>query len=85
MIKNKETPVDLFSHELVPKHILLTKDEVEELLRTYKIKPYQLPRIKESDPAARALNAKPGDIVKIVRRSPTAGQAEYYRYVTEEK
>ena len=76
---------DIFQHELVPKHIVLSKEEAEELLRKYKIKPSQLPKIKDTDPAVRALGAKPGDIIKIIRKSPTAGLAEYYRYVVSEK
>lgn len=75
---------DIFQHELVPKHIILSKEEAEELLKKYKIKPSQLPKIKDSDPAVKALGAKPGDIIKIIRKSPTAGLAEYYRYVVSE-
>ncbi|MBS7643282.1 DNA-directed RNA polymerase subunit H [Candidatus Bathyarchaeota archaeon] len=83
MTEEKESKLDLFEHELVPKHILLNKREVEELLKLYRIAPNQLPYILESDPAAKAIGAKPGDIVKIIRKSPTAGEAIAYRYVIE--
>jgi DNA-directed RNA polymerase subunit H len=83
LTEEKESKLDLFEHELVPKHILLNKKEAEELLRLYKIAPHQLPYILESDPAAKAIGAKPGDIVKIIRKSPTAGEAIAYRYVIE--
>jgi len=83
MAEEKESKFDILEHELVPKHILLDKKEAEAVLEKYKIKPYQLPYIKSSDPAAEAIGAKPGDIVKIVRRSPTAGEAIAYRYVVE--
>lgn len=73
--------LDLFKHELVPKHILLTAEEAEEVCREYRAKPHQLPLLRASDPAAQAIGAKPGDIVKIVRKSPTAGMAIAYRYV----
>lgn len=79
--RKQQESFNIFDHELVPKHILLSKEEAEELLKTSRIKPYQLPKIKETDPAAKALGAKPGDIIKIIRRSPTAGVAKYYRYV----
>lgn len=70
-------------HVLVPKHEILPKDEVEELLNRYKITLNQLPLIKSSDPAVKEIGAKPGDVVKITRNSPTAGKAIAYRYVVE--
>ena len=72
---------DLFEHDLVPKHEILKTDERAELLSKYRVEPYQLPRIKISDPAITAIGAKVGDIVKILRDSPTAGQYVAYRYV----
>jgi DNA-directed RNA polymerase subunit H len=73
-----------FAHELVPKHVLLDEAEAKQILEKYRIRPYQLPYIKLSDPQARALKAKPGDIVKIIRTSSTAGEAIAYRYVIEQ-
>ncbi|GBC74259.1 MULTISPECIES: DNA-directed RNA polymerase subunit H [Candidatus Nitrosocaldus] len=73
----------MIRHEYVPEHILLSKEEAEEVLKRYHVKPNQLPFILASDPAIRNLNAKPGDIVKIIRKSPTAGVSIYYRYVVE--
>jgi len=70
-------------HALVPKHEVLPKNKVEELLEQYKITLYQLPLIKSSDPAARSIGAKPGDVLKITRDSKTAGKAVTYRYVIE--
>lgn len=74
---------DIFKHNLVPKHEILTPEETKKLLIQYKVKPYQLPRIKASDPAVKAIGAKPGDILRIVRESPTAGEHFAYRYVVE--
>ena len=73
----------IFDHELVPEHILLSKEEAEEVLNKYRIHPYNLPHIKKDDPAIKEIGAKPGDIVKIRRKSPTAGEAIAYRYVVE--
>ncbi|MGC9345340.1 MAG: DNA-directed RNA polymerase subunit H [Candidatus Bathyarchaeales archaeon] len=74
---------DIFEHELVPKHEILTPKEREELLVQYRIQPYQLPQIKASDPAVKAIGARPGDILRIIRKSSTAGTHIAYRYVVE--
>jgi len=74
---------DIFDHELVPRHEILTLKERQQLLTQYKIEPYQLPQIKASDPAVKAIGAKPGDILRILRKSATAGIHIAYRYVVE--
>jgi DNA-directed RNA polymerase subunit H len=80
----KTFPVfDIFEHKLVPKHEILTKEERDRVLAQYRVQPYQLPQIKASDPAVKAIGAKPGDILRIVRKSPTAGEHAAYRYVVE--
>jgi DNA-directed RNA polymerase subunit H len=76
-------PFNLFEHVLVPKHEILTEKERDELLQKYRVKPYQLPAIRASDPAVKAIGAKPGDILRIIRKSPTAGKYVAYRYVIE--
>ena len=79
-----EKKINVFDHVLVPRHVLLSREEVEKVLHKYRIQPYQLPRILASDPAVRAIQAQPGDVVQIHRKSPTAGEAIAYRYVVEE-
>jgi len=71
----------ILQHELVPEHRILTLEEAARLLRMLGVKPWQLPQISVNDPVARLLKAKPGDIIEIRRRSPTAGEAVYYRIV----
>ena len=71
----------LQDHMLVPKHEVLSKEEAEELLRSLGIKKEQLPKIKATDPIAKEIGAKVGDIVKITRESPTAGKSIIYRLV----
>jgi DNA-directed RNA polymerase subunit H len=71
----------IFDHDFVSKHELLTPEEKEELLEKYKMQPYQLPRINAYDPAIIAVGGKPGDIVRVIRKSTTAGKYEAYRYI----
>lgn len=73
---------NIFSHVLVPKHEILTKEEATRVLHELNAKPEDLPLIKASDPIVKALGAKPGDILRIYRKSPTAGLTIAYRYVT---
>jgi DNA-directed RNA polymerase subunit H len=80
----KSFPVfDIFEHDLVPLHEILTEKEKAQLLEKYKVKPYQIPQIKSTDPAVKAIGAKPGDILRIIRKSKTAGRHISYRYVVE--
>lgn len=74
---------NIFKHYLVPIHEVLSPEERKAVLEKYRVEQYKLPRIKTSDPIIRVIGAKPGDIVKIIRRSPTAGESVYYRYVVE--
>ncbi|MCX8204900.1 MAG: DNA-directed RNA polymerase subunit H [Candidatus Nezhaarchaeota archaeon] len=73
--------VNILEHELVPKHEILPPEEARELLRKYGVKPEMLPWIRSSDPIVKIIGAKPGDIVKITRRSRTAGVFIAYRFV----
>lgn len=72
---------DPLKHELVPKHTLISDKEKEELFVRYKISISDLPRISKNDPAIRQLGAKQGDVIKIIRKSRSAGEAVYYRGV----
>lgn len=82
IIESSKIPsFNIFEHDLVPKHEILSKEEAEELLKKHHINPYQLPHIKRTDPAIFLIGAKPGDIIKITRKSPTAGIYVTYRYV----
>ena len=68
-------------HELVPKHSKLSEKEMKELFAKYAIELPNLPRIFKSDPAILDLDVKEGDIIKISRKSPTAGETVFYRRV----
>jgi len=74
---------NLFENKSVPKHEILTEEEKQQLLAEYKVHPYQLPQIDYSDPAVKVIGAKPGDILRVIRKSSTAGEHTAYRYVVE--
>jgi DNA-directed RNA polymerase subunit H len=73
----KESP----EHILIPKHSKLSEKETKELFERFSITIKELPRIKKSDPAIADLDVKAGDIVKIARKSQTAGKSIFYRGV----
>ncbi|MCZ7392852.1 MAG: DNA-directed RNA polymerase subunit H [Candidatus Methanoperedens sp.] len=68
-------------HRMVANHEILNEDDVEKIISEYNIEKEQLPKIRVSDPAAIAVKAKVGDVVRVTRLSPTAGKAFFYRYV----
>ena len=74
---------NVLEHQLVPGHVILTEEEVQEVLTRYKITRGQLPKIKTSDGVVKQIEANPGDVLKIIRKSLTAGQAISYRLVME--
>ena len=74
---------DIFQHKLVPKQEILTDEERDQLLQKYRVHPYQLPQISSVDPTVKAIGAKPGDVLRVIRKSSTAGEHMAYRYVVE--
>ncbi len=82
LTKEASTKFDVIKHELVPKHAKLSDKDKQKLLDTYNITLRELPKIDVKDPVIAALgDCKEGDVVKITRKSPTAGEALFYRRV----
>lgn len=79
----KKSHVLVPDHVYVPKHEIMTKKEAEEVLKRFNCKPTEMPLIFANDPAIIGLGVKPGDMIRITRKSPTAGEGIYYRYAVE--
>ena len=76
---------DITEHDLVPLHIVLTKDESDQVLEAYRAKKRDMPLIRSNEPVAKYYNMKPGEIVMIFRPSPITGQSIAYRLVIKSK
>ena len=84
-IKLKTIPSTRFmvnarNHILVPEHILCTEEEKKNIMNELQITSGMLPKIKITDTQIVWLNAKVGDVIKILRNDPT-GRSIYYRVV----
>lgn len=83
MVK-KKIKFNVNTHFLVPKHIKISNKEKKELFDRLNITIKELPKISVDDPAISDLKVEISDVIKIIRPSPTAGEAIYYRGVVNE-
>jgi DNA-directed RNA polymerase subunit H len=80
--------INVMLHDLVPEHTLLSEKEVEEVLKQLKVNADQLPKIRKDDPVLKILEMVEGEIlegriVRIKRKSESAGVSIVYRMVVE--
>ena len=80
-MKKQKFKVD--KHILTPKHIKISEKEKILLLEKYQVTSKELPKVFKTDAAIKDLDAKIGDVIKISRKSPTAGESIFYRVVTD--
>ncbi len=67
------------SHELVPQHKVLGKEDGEKLLAEFRVSRSQIPKIRSKDAALIGKGAKPGQIIEITRNDGSVN----YRLVVE--
>ena len=71
---------NILKHKMVPEHIILTEDEKKEIMKKYYVSDdSKFPEISRFDPVAITIGVRPGELVKILRSSPTAITALFYR------
>lgn len=76
--------MNINDHEAVPEHRKLDEDEIEEVLEKYDAEKNDLPKIERTDAALKNKDGiEVGDVIEILRDSPTAGESVYYRRVVE--
>jgi DNA-directed RNA polymerase subunit H len=61
----------------------MTEDEIADEFSDVEYDFKNLPKIRSNDPVVKAIDAKPGDILRITRESQTAGVFVTYRIVED--
>tara|TARA_Y100000389_G_scaffold181759_1_gene197722 strand:- start:1580 stop:2203 length:624 start_codon:yes stop_codon:yes gene_type:complete len=80
VINIKRLQFNILNHVIVPKHTVLTNDEAIEVKKKYNIlNDNQIPDISYFSPVSLVLGIRPGDLVKIDRKSKTTINTEFYR------
>ena len=73
--------IDIQDHMLVPKHEIMTEEEIANEFSDVDYDFKDLPKIKVNDPVAKSIGAEPGNVLRITRQSQTAGVFVTYRIV----
>ncbi|MBQ2654324.1 MAG: DNA-directed RNA polymerase subunit H [Methanobrevibacter sp.] len=73
--------IDIQDHMLVPKHEIMTEEEISEEFSDVDYEFKDLPKIRANDPVVEAIGAEPGNVLRITRESQTAGVFVTYRIV----
>ena len=79
--------VDIQNHNLVPKHEVISDSEKKLLQQNSDFNINDLPKIKITDPVVKELSKESdvsaGDVLRITRKSKTAGEFISYRIIIE--
>ena len=60
---------NILNHSAVPKHEILSEDEIQEIFANVDYSISDLPKITVNDPVSIAIGAKEGQVLKITRKS----------------
>jgi len=82
--KTKKSDLIVEKHSLIPKHVLCSDKEKEQVLEKYAATIKEMPKILPTDRAIATLKAKPGDMVRIEREDSQTGKTFFYRVVSNE-
>lgn len=70
---------NITKHQLVPKMRIISPEERDAVLEKFSATQGQMPQILKSDPQAKFLGVRKGDMCEIIRASETAGNSVTYR------
>ena len=79
----KKSKFKVDKHTLTPKHLKIGEKEKAQIFEKYHVSSKEMPKVLKTDSAIKELDAKPGDVIKIARKSPTAGESIFYRVVVD--
>jgi len=80
IINIKRLQYNIMEHQLVPKHIVLTDEEKEEVKLKYNImSDNDIPDISRFSPVSQVIGIRPGNFCKIIRPSKTSIKSDFYR------
>jgi len=81
----KDLMIDKVSCNLVPKFEILNEDEKQKYFEKYNVTKSGSLKISYKDPMVRYYGAKSGDVIRIIRVSPTSGFTVSYRLVVKKE
>jgi len=82
IFKESSLLTDIISYRDQPKFELLSPDEMEQVKSEYNITDYTTKKLLRTDAVTKYYALKKGEIIRIVRPSPTSGEAIDYRIVS---
>jgi len=71
--------VNILNHSLVPKHIILNQEQIDQICLEYNSSIKGFSNINRNDPVAKCILLKPNQMVEIHRPSKTSIVSKYYR------